>query len=56
MAAKAKSGLVMRIIDLVAGILSAGAAGALLLSYLAPYVDPYRWWLVAYFGLIEPLL
>ncbi len=56
MAAKAKSGLVMRIIDLVAGILSAGAAGALLLSYLAPYVDPNRWWLVAYFGLIEPLL
>lgn len=37
-------------------ILNAGAASALLLSYLAAYVNPATFWMPAFFGLAYPFL
>lgn len=53
----AKGGSVLlKIIDLVALILTVCAGSALILAYLTPYINPNKIWALAYFGLAAPIL
>lgn len=52
----ARKSFILNIVDLVAMILTLGAAGALAISYVTPHINPNHIWMLSYFGLLTPIL
>lgn len=48
--------LLLRIIGFLSVLIMLGTAAALLLSYLAVWVNPYLYWYIAFLGLAAPIL